>query len=113
MGSRTATITRIVTFLSYWASLPPWQAVKGNQLGGTFALELDGYVTEDLPYDATAEEVDAALEDLGNVGIVSVSRCGTFSISGWVNVKVNVVLGRGDVVIEGNNTHQILRICPC
>lgn len=50
------------------------QAVKGNELGGTFALELDGYVTDDVAYDASATVVEEALEDLGNVGSVSVTR---------------------------------------
>lgn len=55
----------------------PWcllQAVKGNQLGGTFALELDGYVTGDLAYASSADVVEEALEDLSNIGTVSVSR---------------------------------------
>lgn len=50
------------------------QTVKGNELGGTFALELDGYVTDDLAYDASAAVIEDALEDLGNVGTVSVTR---------------------------------------
>lgn len=50
------------------------QAVKGNKLGGTFSLELDGYVTDDLPFDAAASLVEDALEDLANVGSVGVTR---------------------------------------
>lgn len=55
--------------------IPSRQAVKGNQLGGSFAVELESYVTEDLGYDSSAEVVQTALEDLGNVGTVSVTRC--------------------------------------
>lgn len=51
------------------------QIAKGNGLGGTFALELDGYVTDDLAYDASAVLVGEALEDLNNVGSISVTRC--------------------------------------
>lgn len=50
------------------------QTVKGNQIGGSFTLELEGYVTEDLAYDVAAEDLQASLEDLGSVGTVSVVR---------------------------------------
>lgn len=50
------------------------QAVKGNALGGTFALELEGYVTDDLAFDTSADALAEALESLGNVGTVSVTR---------------------------------------
>lgn len=55
--------------------------MKGNQLGGSFSLELDGYVTDDLAYDASSTVVEAALEDLGNVGTVSVIRWNP--LGGW------------------------------
>lgn len=50
------------------------QAVAGNALGGTFALELEGYVTDDLAFDVSADALAEALENLGNVGTVSVTR---------------------------------------
>lgn len=59
----------------YSATISVVEEVKGNQLGGNFALELDGFVTDDLAYDVSAEELAVALEDLGNVGTVSVTRC--------------------------------------
>lgn len=58
----------------YSATVSVAEEVKGNQLGGTFALELDGYVTDDLAYDVSAEELGEALEDLGNVGTVGITR---------------------------------------
>lgn len=58
----------------YSATISVVEEVKGNQLGGTFALELDGFVTDDLAYDVSAEELKEALEDLGNVGTVGVIR---------------------------------------
>ncbi|CAN0448848.1 unnamed protein product, partial [Scytosiphon promiscuus] len=58
----------------YSATISVVEEVKGNQLGGTFALELDGYVTDDMPYDISAEDLEEALEDLGNVGTVGVTR---------------------------------------
>lgn len=59
----------------YSATISVVEAVKGNQLGGTFALELDGFVTDDLTYGVSAEDLEQALEDLGNVGTVDVTRC--------------------------------------
>lgn len=58
----------------YSASISVVEELKGNQLGGTFALELDGFVTDDLSYDVSAEVLEEALEDLGNVGTVAVTR---------------------------------------
>lgn len=58
----------------YSATISVVEELKGNQLGGTFGLELDGYVTEDLSYDLSAETLEEALEDLGNVGTVAVTR---------------------------------------
>lgn len=70
------TSPNIVTFNAAAKCMPPLltQEVKGNELGGTFALELDGYVTDDMAYDASAAVVEEALEDLGSVGAVSVTR---------------------------------------
>lgn len=48
--------------------------MKGNQLGGSFSLELEGYVTDDLAYDISADDLQTALEDLANVGTVAVER---------------------------------------
>lgn len=58
----------------YSATIAVVEELKGNQLGGTFALELDGFVTDDLAYDVSAEALEGALEDLGNVGTVGVTR---------------------------------------
>ncbi|CAM9513681.1 unnamed protein product, partial [Sphacelaria rigidula] len=79
-----------VTFLEYPGDVPPVLAdndltgysvtitveevVKGNQLGGSFSLELEGYVADDLAYDISADDLQTALEDLGNVGTVGVER---------------------------------------
>lgn len=58
----------------YSTTISVAEEVKGNQLGGTFALELEGFVTDDLAYDISAEELGEALEDLGNVGAVDITR---------------------------------------
>ena len=42
-------------------------------LGGSFTLEFGGYVSEDLPYDASADGVKAALEALPGTGMVDVN----------------------------------------
>ncbi len=44
-----------------------------NATGGTFRLALDGYVTASLAYNATASQVEAALEALGSVDNVTVT----------------------------------------
>jgi len=53
------------------------ETVRGSEsLSGRFSIEVDGAVSE-LPgvnYDASASEMDAALEDLATVGSVSVQR---------------------------------------
>lgn len=58
----------------YSSTVSVVEETKGNQLGGTFSLELDGFVTDDLAYDTSAEELEESLENLSNVGTVSVTR---------------------------------------
>ena len=48
--------------------------MQTGQLNGTFALSWQGAMTVDLTYDATAVNVQTALQDLPEVGIVSVTR---------------------------------------
>lgn len=43
-------------------------------LGGSFSVEFGGYVSEDLPYDASADGVKAALEGLPGTGMVDVNK---------------------------------------
>ena len=49
-------------------------SVQTGQIDGTFALSWQGSMTVDLPYNATAFTMKTALEDLPEVGIVTVSR---------------------------------------
>ncbi len=44
-----------------------------NATGGTLRLALDGYVTASLAYNASASQVEAALEALGSVDNVTVT----------------------------------------
>ena len=44
-----------------------------NATGGTFRLAFEGYVTAPLAYNATAAQVEAALEALGSVDNVTVT----------------------------------------
>ena len=53
--------------------------VQTGQLSGSFALSWQGAMTVDLPYDASAFSVKTALQDLPEVGIVTVSRNGNAS----------------------------------
>lgn len=43
-------------------------------LGGSFSVEFGGFTSDDLPYDATADGVKAALEALPGAGRVDVSK---------------------------------------
>ncbi|CAM9541561.1 unnamed protein product, partial [Phaeothamnion confervicola] len=55
-------------------------------LGGDFALELDGFRTQYLPYDASARDVKLALEALETLG------------------SVDVTLADGDAAVDGGRT---------
>jgi PKD repeat protein len=53
------------------------QAVRvTNATGGTFTLTFNGQTTAPLPYNATAAQVDTALEALSNVGVDNVQSVG-------------------------------------
>lgn len=43
-------------------------------LGGSFTVEFGGYTSEDLPYDASADGLKAALEALPDTGTVDVEK---------------------------------------
>lgn len=43
-------------------------------LGGSFSVGFGGYVSEELPYDASADGVKAALEALPGTGMVDVEQ---------------------------------------
>jgi len=81
------------------ASLKVEEVVKGNQIRGSFALSMNGHATELLPYDASALEVQAALEALDSVGGVVVADKGyvdTESGRGWT-VTFRDTFNPGDV----------------
>lgn len=50
------------------------EATKGNAVGGSFTLSLGGVSTGALAWDASAADMEAALEDLSTVGEVTVMR---------------------------------------
>lgn len=43
-------------------------------LGGSFSVEFGGYISEDLPYDASADGLKAVLEALPGTGRVDVDK---------------------------------------
>lgn len=49
----------------------------GNELGGSFRLTFHGQTTSSISYSAAAYQVQQALEDLTEIGGVSVARCVT------------------------------------
>lgn len=64
---------------SQQGSVADVQAVRvsvadGNFMAGSFSLEYNGQVTGSIPFDASAVEVETALEALCTVGDVAVSR---------------------------------------
>jgi len=87
------------------ASLAIAEVQKGNQLRGSFALTLDGHTTELLAYDATAAQIEAALEALDSCGSVVVSQVNGETATGGVDteggrawtVTFHDVLNPGDV----------------
>lgn len=50
--------------------------ITGNPTGGTFKLKFSGQTTGTIPYNATAAQLDAALEALSNVGAGDVNVTG-------------------------------------
>ena len=51
-------------------------SVRGNQVGGQFTLSFRGYTTDPIEYNAADTVVKAALEQLSNIGTVTVVRSG-------------------------------------
>ena len=49
---------------------------QGNVLGGTFLLQLNSEVTAPISHDASAANMQQALEALPTIGLVSVQRSG-------------------------------------
>lgn len=95
----------------YSATISVVEELKGNQLGGTFALELDGFVTDDLAYDVSAEELEEALEDLGNVGTVDVTRYAFYL--GFDFYACSSLSTYTTVLIRPTNTYTLNQRCQC
>lgn len=97
--TRTSEISRGVTYQAYiddtagtdsvtwidglgWRDFAPLSnevqsvAITGGPTGGTYTLTLSGQTTSGIDYDATASEVQAALEALSNVAPGDVSCAG-------------------------------------
>lgn len=51
-------------------------AISGSPTGGTFTITVDGETTADIPYDAAAAAITAALEALASVGAGNVVATG-------------------------------------
>ena len=67
-----------------------------EKLGGDFTLEFDGQRTKYLPYDASASEVEVALNALSTIGNVNVVRTGPFEDDGYT-WTVTFLTERGDL----------------
>lgn len=71
----------------------------GTLTGGTFKLTFNAQSTPDLPYNASAAQIDAALEALGTIGAgnVSVSGAGPWTVEFTGTLaQVNVAQMSGD-----------------
>src|SRR4051794_18381117 len=67
-----------------------------NATAGTFTLTFNGQTTDALPYNATAAQVDTALEALSNVGANNIQTSGGPVNTGNVNVFFRRTLQQSD-----------------
>ena len=71
----------------------------GNIIGGTFRLVFGLETTKDIPFDATEEELTALLQELSNIGTVTVTRGAADNQRGyrWI-VTFNDPMNSGNVI---------------
>ena len=67
-----------------------------NATGGTFTLTFNGQTTAALPYNATAAQIDTALEALSNVGANNIQTSGGPVNTANVNVFFRRALQQSD-----------------
>ena len=67
-----------------------------NATGGTFTLTFNGQTTAPIPYNATAAQIDAALEALSNVGANNIQTSGGPVNTANVNVFFRRALQQSD-----------------
>lgn len=83
-------VAKVGNYLVPFAGVPEVQTVTitGAPTGGTFTLTLDGETTTAIAYNASAADVQAALEALSNVDGVAVTGSGPYVVTfaGYVNV---------------------------
>lgn len=74
-------------------------AVTGGPTGGTFTVTFDGQTTSALPYNATAGQVQAALEALSNVGVGELDvEGGPFPATPMVVKHYGTLVGVADAI---------------
>ncbi len=71
-----------------------------NATGGTFTLSFDGQTTAPIPYNATAAQVDSALEALSNIGANNIQTSGGPANTAVVNVFFRRALSRKNVAAD-------------
>ena len=67
-----------------------------NATGGTFTLTFNGQTTAPLPFNATAAQIDAALEALSNIGADNIQTSGGPVNTANVNVFFRRALQQSD-----------------
>jgi len=92
-------LTSVASLTGAGASLAVSTRVQGNELGGTFGVRTTkGFATEQLPFSATAKQLEAALKALPLVGSVAVTKSGDVSTEYGAVFRVTFsTAGLGDV----------------
>jgi len=98
----TTTLNDVLTWLNTNEGTPAVNeeqtiTITGSPTGGTFTLSFGGEPTDPIPYNATAVQVDAALEALSTIGLNNVACSGTDLPGGSIVVEFTGALAGQDV----------------
>lgn len=83
------------------------EEVKGNELSGYFVLTYDNAGTELLAFDATADDIKNALEEVDNLGLVAVSGGLKIDTEFGRSWTVTFLSSPGDVPELRGETHSL------
>ena len=79
------------------------RSVPVNELGGTFTLSLSSYSTKSIPFNASAELMAAALEELPSVDLVSVTRSNYGDNHGFSWTVTFFSTGESSLIMSSNS----------
>ncbi|MEE3218888.1 MAG: hypothetical protein VX257_01430, partial [Planctomycetota bacterium] len=90
LNSNTASTATIVPgSVNYSVASPPTLVVSGN--AGSFTLTHEDNTTEDIPHDATATQIDAALEALASINTDAITVTAVAGQAGQFNINFGSV----------------------